>query len=50
MPSDMTLVIAGGWHCSGGKAGDSHTSHGERRAGKGWASVQWMKEEEEEGC
>lgn len=29
MPSEMMLVIAGGWHCSGGKAGDSSTSHGE---------------------
>lgn len=49
MPSDMMLVIAGGWHRSGWKAGDSNTSHRERRAGKDCASVQWMEEEEEGG-
>lgn len=53
MPADadeMMLVVAGGWHCLGGKAVDSSTSYRGKRAGKDGLSVKWMEQAEEQGC
>lgn len=50
MPSETMLVVAGGWRCSGGKAGDSSTSHRGRRTGKDGLSAQQMERAEEQGC
>lgn len=50
MPSEMMLVIAGGWCCSGGKAADSSSPYRVRRAGKDSLSAQRMEQAEEQGC
>lgn len=46
IPSETILVIAGGWCCLGGKAGDGSTFYRVRRAGKDSPSVQQMVKKE----